>query len=267
MDTEPDSGHPTSRDDEHITSILAQPTDFRGFKVGVPNSQGLQSPSWALQRLHPLPLFDSGTLTLMATTVCRTPLSHSALVHREEVESVKQLIHTTEKNRRLIKENEKILSQSLQWQMEKLIWKDRERMIEMINWKDVFYTYQKLWRNIQQKKYLKQSRCCLLKRRDLTEVQLELTELIRLLSDSRVTSEKQKALEYDLKSEIAPYEQKIEDLKSSDKNIKILVDDKITEANKLREECVESQGQIVEANTTIDQLEAILRKVHADLEK
>ncbi|KAJ1358770.1 hypothetical protein KIN20_017285 [Parelaphostrongylus tenuis] len=28
----------------------------------------------------------------------------------------------------------------------------------------------------------------------------------------------------------------------------------------------ESQGQIVEANTTIDQLEAILRKVHADLE-
>ncbi|KAJ1359093.1 hypothetical protein KIN20_017722 [Parelaphostrongylus tenuis] len=29
----------------------------------------------------------------------------------------------------------------------------------------------------------------------------------------------------------------------------------------------ESQGQIVEANTTIDQLEAILRKVHADLEK
>ncbi|KAJ1358769.1 hypothetical protein KIN20_017284, partial [Parelaphostrongylus tenuis] len=49
--------------------------------------------------------------------------------------------------------------------------------------------------------------------RDLTEVQLELTELIRLLSDSRVTSEKQKALEYDLKSKIAPYEQKIEDLK------------------------------------------------------
>ncbi|KAJ1358773.1 hypothetical protein KIN20_017288 [Parelaphostrongylus tenuis] len=103
--------------------------------------------------------------------------------------------------------------------------------------------------------------------RDLTVVQLELTELMRLLSDSRVTSEKQKALEYDMKSEIAPYEQKIEDLKSSDKNIKILVDDKITEANKLREECVESQGQIVEANTTIDQLEAILRKVHADLEK
>ncbi|KAJ1358765.1 hypothetical protein KIN20_017273, partial [Parelaphostrongylus tenuis] len=49
--------------------------------------------------------------------------------------------------------------------------------------------------------------------RDLTEVQLELTELIRLLSDSRVTSEKQKALEYDLKSKIAPYEQQIEDLK------------------------------------------------------
>ncbi|KAJ1365923.1 hypothetical protein KIN20_026402 [Parelaphostrongylus tenuis] len=364
VDTEPDSGHPTPRDDEQITEE---------------GNENLDSD-------HCTPLTSTPVRSRHETSFhqflelserCHTPGNNSdtAII----VESVKQLIHTTEKNRRLTKENEKILNQSLQWQMEKsdmerqlrdanmlaeslrieikekndrndllerrllhllktmeehpaeevaeavevLVVEKKDASTQCVSYDNQDYAQQQCSSEVTMSNLRKEidclrEKCAFLelennglrkeekellnevemksmehselkgecerlreevatfhsKNRDLTEVQLELTELRRLLSESRLDSEKQKALECDLKSKIASYEQQIEDLKSSDESMKLLVDDKITEANKLREECVKLEkmsSKLTEDNVSmsvlIEELKIRLSRAHHEIEE
>ncbi|KAK5966364.1 hypothetical protein GCK32_003023 [Trichostrongylus colubriformis] len=103
-DVDPDSGHPTPREDEEYMD------------------DGSGSPVCS----HFLPLTSTPLAENRRSSVQRffedSERNQMDVEEKEAlVASVKQLIQTTEKNRKLVKENEKILNQSHQWNEEKSI--------------------------------------------------------------------------------------------------------------------------------------------------
>ncbi|KAE9416050.1 hypothetical protein Angca_001410, partial [Angiostrongylus cantonensis] len=112
-----------------------------------------------------------------------------------------------------------------------------------------------------------------IRNRDFTEVQAEIIELKRLLSNANVIVESQKAVESDLKSRIVSYEQQIDSLKSIDRSTKQLLDDKVEEVNKLKEECTKlgklSSG-LAEENISMtvltEELKLRLSRAHDEIE-
>uniref|UniRef100_A0A158P6W1 Girdin n=1 Tax=Angiostrongylus cantonensis TaxID=6313 RepID=A0A158P6W1_ANGCA len=333
MDSEPDSGHPTPRDDEDNT-------EESNGNLELSDCSPLTSTPVRSRREASFRQFleKSEQCHLLGNN------SDTAII----VESVKQLIHTTEKNRRLTKENGKILNRSMLWDQEKSNMEKQLRDADMLaeslrkqvkeksdkidllerrlshllktmeehpaeevpeaveelltEKKEVDHLREKcasleleidemrkeekaLLNEMETKsvQHAEVKRECErlreeiasfhIRNRDFTEVQAEIIELKRLLSNANVIVESQKAVESDLKSRIVSYEQQIDSLKSIDRSTKQLLDDKVEEVNKLKEECTKlgklSSG-LAEENISMtvltEELKLRLSRAHDEIE-